>query len=130
MRREANNWAIGYEFYVADKLEEQGFKYIKMTPRTGDFGADILCFDNLGASCAIQCKLYSRKIGYKAVEEAIAGARYYKCQRALLITNIGFTKNAIHGARQLGVELFVCKFHPIVFDPRFDPHKAKINDTK
>ena len=74
----------------------------------GDFGADIICFDLHGNSCAIQCKAYSKPVGYKAVEEALAGARYYNCVRAIVISRSGFTKNARKGAQRLGVELFNC----------------------
>lgn len=90
------------------KLADQGFKGIRLTPHSSDYGADILCFDLHGNSCAVQCKFSSSKVGYKAVEETLAGARYYKCRRAMLVSNQGFTKNAIQGANALGVELYVC----------------------
>lgn len=102
--------AIEYEQYVAMQLKRQGFQAVQLTPKTGDFGADILCFDRHGNSCAIQCKYYSKPVGYRAVEEALAGARYYNCKRALVITNTSFTKNAIRGAERLNVELCICFF--------------------
>ena len=102
--------AIAYEQYVAQQLRSQGFCGVQLTQTTGDFGADILCFDRMGHSCAIQCKLYSKPVGYHAVQEILAGARYYNCQRAILVSNNAFTKNAQRGAKKLGVELFVCLF--------------------
>ena len=102
--------AIAYEQYVAKQLRSQGFCGVQLTPATGDFGADILCFDRLGNSCAVQCKLYSKPVGYHAVEETLAGARYYNCKRAILVSNNQFTKSASRGAQRLGVELFICFF--------------------
>ena len=81
-----------------------------ITPKTGDYGADILCFDLRGNSCAVQCKYYSKPVGYKAIQEALAGAKYYNCKRALVVSNSRFTKNAFKGAKKLGVELFMCHF--------------------
>ena len=99
-----------YEIYVAEQLRLQGFRGVHLTPKTGDFGADILCFDLYGNSCSIQVKCYSKPVGYRAVEEALSGSHYYRCKRAILITNSSFTKHARKGAEALGVELFVCHF--------------------
>lgn len=99
-----------YEEFVSQKLIYQGFQGVRLTPPSSDYGADILCFDLHGNPCAVQCKYSSKPVGYKAVEEALAGARYYKCRRALLVSSSGFTKNAKRGADELGVELFVCFF--------------------
>ena len=99
---------IEYEKYVSYQLKQQGFRAIRETPKTGDYGADILCFDLCGRSCAIQCKYYHKKVGYKAVQEARSGAKYYNCTRAILVTNIGFTRNAKNGAKKLGVDLYIC----------------------
>lgn len=107
-KKKLYNESIEFEKHVANHLKAQGFKHVIFTPKTGDYGADILCFDIYGTSCAIQCKYYSKAIGYEAVQEALAGARYYKCQRALVIGNTRFTKNAIKGAKEIGVELFIC----------------------
>ena len=99
--------AIIYEQCVASMLKQQGFRGVQLTKRTGDYGADILCFDLHGNTCAVQCKFYSRPVGYKAVQEALSGAKYYKCKRALIVTNTRYTKNAVKGAEKLGVELYI-----------------------
>ena len=97
-----------YEKYVAYHLKAQGFRGVKLTPKTGDYGADILCFDLCGRSCAVQCKFYHKPVGYKAVQEALSGKIYYNCKRAILVSNSGFTKQARKGAQKLGVDLYVC----------------------
>lgn len=99
---------LEYENYVAYQLRLQGFKGVQLTPKTGDFGADILCFDLCGRSCAIQCKCYNKPVGYKAVQETLSGAKYYNCQRAILVSSSGFTKQAKEGAEKLGVDLYIC----------------------
>ena len=40
------------------------------------------------------------------MEEARAGAEYWGCQRAVVLTNSKFTVQAIEGARRIGVELW------------------------
>lgn len=99
---------LQYEKFVAYQLSAQGFRNMRETPKTGDYGADLLCFDLCGRSCAVQCKYYHKKVGYKAVQEALSGAKYYNCSRAILVTNIGYTRNAKKGAKRLGVDLYIC----------------------
>ena len=95
-----------YEQYVALWLLFNGYGHIKITPRTGDFGADILCEDPFGRKWAVQCKYYSKPVGYKAIEEAIAGAHYYQCYGAMVVTNSTFTKQALNAAKRTGVILW------------------------
>ena len=103
------NKAEEYERYVAYRLSLQGFTNIVLTAKTGDFGADILATDIYGIKWAVQCKCYSKPVGYKAVEEALSGAHYYGCQRAMVVTNSRYTKSATVGAKRLGVELYTCR---------------------
>ena len=95
-----------YENYVAFWLMLNGYGNIELTPKTSDYGADILCTDRFGRKWAVQCKLYSKPVGYKAVEEAIAGAHYYQCHGAMVVTNSTFTKQAKKGAKKTGVVLW------------------------
>ena len=86
-----------------------GFNNITLTPQTGDYGADIIAYDMYGVKWAVQCKCYSSSVGYKAVEEVLAGAHYYGCQRAMVVTNSTYTKSAQKGAKRLNVRLMVLK---------------------
>lgn len=95
-----------YEQNVAFWLMLNGYGHIQITPRTGDYGADILCEDIYGRKWAVQCKHYSKPVGYKAIEEAIAGAHYYQCYGAMVVTNSTFTKQAQKGAKRTGVILW------------------------
>ena len=95
-----------YEQCVAFWLMMNGYNNVQITPRTGDYGADILCTDIYGRKWAVQCKFYGKPVGYKAVEEAIAGAHYYQCYGAMVVTNSTFTKQALKGADRTGVVLW------------------------
>lgn len=98
----------GYEFerYCARQLKEKGFHHIEVTPGSGDYGIDIVCYDGAGRKVGVQCKRYQGNVGWHAVEESRAGAEYWGCQRAVVLTNSKFTVQAIEGARRIGVELW------------------------
>ena len=95
-----------YEKYVAVWLSIHGYWVTGFTPKTGDYGADILCLDYYGRKWAVQCKYYSKPVGYKAIEEALAGAHYYNCYGAMVVTNSTFTRQALNGAKRTGVILW------------------------
>lgn len=94
-----------YEQYVASRLSAMGYRQIQMTKASGDHGADIIAIALDGVRCAVQCKYYSKPVGNKAVQEALSGSVYYWCQRAIVITNNDFTRQAIEDADRTGVEL-------------------------
>ena len=54
----------------------------------------------------IQCKYYSYPVGNKAVQEAYAGANFYDCDKAMVMTNLTFTRSATELAQKLEVELW------------------------
>ena len=94
-----------FEYYCADLLKRKGFRKVTVTQGSGDYGIDIIAWkDNV--KYGIQCKRYSGNVGYHAVEESYTGASIYNCNRAVVMTNSDFTKQAIKGARRLGVELW------------------------
>ena len=93
-----------YEFACAEYLRRKGFSDVRVTKASGDQGADILA-RRRKITYAIQCKYYAKPVGNKAVQEVYAGATYYGCDRAMVITNQTFTKGAKELANSLGVEL-------------------------
>ena len=86
----------GWEFeeYVAELLIRNGFCHVEVTKGSGDQGVDILAQKD-EVSYAVQCKHYASKIPNKAVQEAYAGARFYGCDRAVVLTNSYFTPSAL-----------------------------------
>lgn len=95
-----------YEEYVGSLLAYKGYKNVQVTPKSGDYGADIICKDKKGNKYAVQCKMYSKPVGYKAVEEVLGAMHYYNCNKAIVVTNSTYTKQAVEAADKVGVVLW------------------------
>lgn len=94
-----------FEEYCAELLYAVGYRNIQTTPASGDNGLDVIANAN-GVTYGIQCKRFSSSVGVKAVQEAFAGAQYYNCDVAVVMTSNYFTKAAINMAENIGVELW------------------------
>ena len=57
-------------------------------------------------SYAVQCKCYANTVGNKAVQEIYSGKAFYRCGKAVVITNNYFTAAAEETARLTDVELW------------------------
>jgi restriction system protein len=99
-----NGWE--FEEYCADILRKRGFYGIEVTQGSGDYGIDIVAYGENGLKYGIQCKRYEGNVGWHAVEEAKAGVEYYNCNVAAVMTNSFYTKQAIEGAKKIGVLLW------------------------
>lgn len=95
---------VDFEVWCADVLRLIGYDDVRLTDRTNDHGVDITAYRD-GVKYGFQCKCYSKNVGNKAVQEIISGIRMYQCQKAVVITNQYFTKNARLEARN-DVELW------------------------
>ena len=73
---------------------------VELTPNTGDFGIDLIV-DNLKIKkrLGIQAKRYKGKVGVSAVQEVVAGKRYYNCDVVCVVTNSYFTKSCVELAK-------------------------------
>lgn len=94
-----------FENYCAELLEAKGFENVETTPGSHDYGIDILA-DRDGISYAIQCKCYSDTVGIKAIQEAYAGRDYYDAMIGVVMTNQGFSKDAMTFADKLNIVLW------------------------
>lgn len=94
-----------YEQECARYLKTHGFRQVSQTPQSGDQGVDVIAYRR-GLRYGIQCKYYSSSVGNKAVQEAYAGAAYYDCDVAVVMTNSDFTPAARKLADQIGVMLW------------------------
>lgn len=92
-----------FERFVAGLYEEDGYR-CKLTPATGDFGADVIARQGNESIC-IQVKKYSAKVGPASVREALAAKAYYECNNAAVVTNSFFTPSAKKLAGINGVQL-------------------------
>lgn len=93
---------VSFERFVASMIVRQGFGTVRDTPRTGDFGVDII----MNGRTAIQCKRSSKNLGIKPLQEVYAGMSHYGCNEAIVVTNAHFTKNAIALAKELNIKLW------------------------
>lgn len=92
-----------YERFVREICVSAGFE-CGMTPKTGDQGADLIVRKGR-INIAIQCKYYSRPVGNSAVQEVIAGQKFYNCDYACVVSNQDYTDSAKELARSADVEL-------------------------
>lgn len=94
-----------FEYFCADLLKRRGFKDVRVTKGSGDFGIDILA-ERDGISYGIQCKNYTTPIGVKAVQEVYAGRDYYDCMVGVVMSNQYFTGPAVEAAKKLKIVLW------------------------
>lgn len=99
---------IEYEEWCATYLRNHGFHKILLTKVTGDQGIDIIAYKG-NRKYGIQCKFYDTPVGNSSVQEAYAGAAFYGCDIALVMTNTTFTKGAQQLAEQTEVLLWPLK---------------------
>ena len=95
----------GFEFedFLAELYKNMGYS-LERTPYSGDQGADLIVY-KYGEKSVIQAKNYSDKVSNKAVQEVVAAKGFYKCERAIVVTNNYFTNSAVDLARANDVEL-------------------------
>jgi restriction system protein len=93
-----------FEEFLGTLFRRLGYR-VENTRYRGDYGADLVISKD-GFKTAVQAKRWTKRIGVKAVQEAVASAGYYKCHRALVVANRDFTRQARVLARANSVELW------------------------
>lgn len=96
---------IAFENFVAGLLRINGYKKVEVTKASGDYGVDIVAVKN-GKKYAFQCKCYSSNLGIKSIQEVYSGAKMYRADIAVVVTNSHFTSSAINLANKLEVLLW------------------------
>lgn len=98
----------GFEFeeFCCELLRHNGYKNVRRTQASGDYGLDVIATTSDGFVCGIQCKNYQSSVGIAAVQEAKTGSDYYNCDIAIVLTNRTFTKSAIELAKRINVKLW------------------------
>lgn len=92
-----------FELACADALNAAGWQ-ARVTSASGDQGIDVLA-KRQGVTVVIQCKLYSKPVGNKAVQEAIAGKTYAGADHAAVVSNASYTASAVRLAQVAKVHL-------------------------
>jgi restriction system protein len=93
-----------FEQFLATLFRRLGYR-VETTRYQGDYGADLIVLKDR-MKTAVQAKRWSKRVGVKAVQEAVAAKGYYGCDRALVVANRAFTDQARRLARANKVELW------------------------
>jgi restriction system protein len=93
-----------FEQYLEVLFQKLGY-HVRRTPYQGDFGADLV-LQRGGEKTVVQAKRYNRRVGVKAVQEAVASKDYYRCDKAMVVTNSFFSRQAEALAKANRVELW------------------------
>ena len=96
---------IEFEKFIKKLLEKNGYKNVKTTQASNDYGIDVLA-EKERVKYAFQCKNYSSDVGSKAVQEVYSGKKYYDCHVGVVVTNRFFTRQAIELAKKNDVLLW------------------------
>ncbi len=81
-----------FENLIAELFSKLGYKS-EVTKATGDQGVDVIVEKN-GNKIGIQAKCYSGTVGNSAIQEVVAGKKYYRLDKVMVITNSFFTDSA------------------------------------
>ena len=92
-----------FEQHCADTLAARGWT-VSVGRGSGDQGVDVLARKG-GRKVVLQCKLYNRPVGNKAVQEALAGRGYAGADGAAVVSNAAYTAAAHALAARVGVLL-------------------------
>lgn len=93
-----------FEQYLEALFKKLGHQ-VQFTPYQGDFGADLV-LQRGDQKTVVQAKRYNRRVGVKAVQEAVASKDYYRCDKAMVVTNSYFSRHAETLAKANRVELW------------------------
>ncbi len=93
-----------FEIFLTTLFRRLGYS-VEHTGRHGDYGADLVVTKD-GRRIAVQAKRWSKAVGVKAVQEAVASKGLYKCAEALVVANRAFTRQARTLAQANDVKLW------------------------
>lgn len=93
-----------FEIFLSVYYRKLGYD-VTVTPSTQDYGADLILRKN-GIKTIVQAKRSKTPVSVRAVQEIVGAIKYYKADKALVITNNRFTENACNLARYNKVELW------------------------
>lgn len=92
-----------FERFCAEQLQIVGWD-ARVTSASRDQGIDVLA-EKAGCRVVIQCKLYSRPVGNKAVQEVTAAKGYERANFGIVVSNNRYTAAATQLAATNGVLL-------------------------
>lgn len=103
-----------FEQFVSSLFNKLGYE-TSVTKSSGDQGIDVVATKGTTV-IAIQAKCYSKPVGNHAIMEAVAGSKYYKANKTIVVTNSVFTKSA----RELAIANGVVLWDRVVLKEKID----------
>lgn len=83
---------LEFERYVVGLLRSNGYQHVKLTEEY-DLGIDIIAEKN-GIRWGIQVKRYAGLVGADAVRQVVTALKFYRCDKAMVISNSIFSQPA------------------------------------
>jgi restriction system protein len=93
-----------FEGFLSTLFRRLGYS-VEVTKYHGDYGADLVVKKD-GRKTVVQAKRWTKRVGLKAVQEAVAAKAMYGCEAALVVANREFTQQARKLGRANKVELW------------------------
>jgi len=93
-----------FEHFVALLFTKMGYE-TTVTKGSGDQGIDVIAEKN-NVKIGIQAKCYAGSVSNSAIQEVVAGAQHYGCDKSIVVTNNVFSKSAIELAQSNNVILW------------------------
>lgn len=119
---------VEFEELLYHLLGQQGY-YVKLTPKSGDFGADLILRKG-NDLIVVQAKRYSDNIGVTAINEVVGAAGYYKANKKWVVTNRYYTNAAIVQGHKNRVKLFDRNDLLLMLSAYNTPRKKRENQLK
>jgi restriction system protein len=94
-----------FEEFLAVLFRNLGLQ-VETTPKSKDFGADLILTNKDGKRVAVQAKRYERTVGVDAIQQVIGAKGHYNTQDAWVITNQDFSDGAKDLAKSNNVRLY------------------------
>jgi restriction system protein len=95
---------LTFEKYLNNLFLRLGYD-VERTRYVGDYGADLVLIRGENR-IVVQAKRYKSKVGIKAIQEVVASKAKYNCNKAMVVTNSYYTKQAVELAKANAVELW------------------------
>lgn len=94
-----------FEKLMGKLFEKMGYRNIRVTKATGDYGIDIIA-KRRNRVVAVQCKKWrDGVVSNKDIQGAIGAASYYRAKKLIFITTARFTREAIEQAEGSSLEV-------------------------
>lgn len=93
----------GFEVFCGELFRQRGYRDVKVTQATNDYGRDIIMKDKDDNIVFVECKYYKdKKIGREICQKILGSVDMFKANKAIVITSSTFHKNALEVQKMVG----------------------------